>query len=64
MADSDEIPELLDGKQVIRMVKTTRKTLNRWMKAGLFPKPILPNRWRKDEVIETLGGQKRTFSDI
>lgn len=64
MNENTAIPELLESKQVIRMLKTTRKTLNRWIKAGIFPEPILPNRWRKDEVLETLSGQKRTFSDI
>lgn len=61
--DTNEIPELLDSKQIIRLVKTTRKTLNRWIKAGLFPKQVLPNRWRRDEVIASLGGHFRTFSE-
>ena len=49
--------ELLHSKKVLQMVRACRKTLNRWVKAGRFPPPVLPNRWRKDQVLAAISGE-------
>lgn len=46
--------ELLHIKKVLRLVPVSRRTLFRWIAKGIFPEPVLPNLWRKDQVQQAI----------
>jgi predicted DNA-binding transcriptional regulator AlpA len=43
-----------------RLARTSRKTLNHWLKRGLLPKPIIQDgavvRWARADVVAFLRG--------
>jgi predicted DNA-binding transcriptional regulator AlpA len=47
--------DLLDRKEVCRMIDFSESTLRRWVDLGLFPAPLKVRgyvRWRLEEIIE------------
>jgi predicted DNA-binding transcriptional regulator AlpA len=46
--------ELLHVKKVLRLVPVSRRTLFRWIAKGVFPEPVLPNLWRKDQIQQAI----------
>ena len=53
---------LLRETRVLERVDISRRTLWRWVKAGLFPEPVAvgPNsvRWRSDQLDEWLAARE------
>lgn len=55
-----EIADLLTGKELCRIAKCTRRTLDRWTRLGVFPTPIRIGhgrgslRWKREDVQQWL----------
>lgn len=62
MTMTEQLREMVDGAVVCRMFGYTRRTIDRKVEQGIFPKPVKDGRWSRwylDELIEHQRSLKR-----
>ena len=54
--------EMMDVRELEQILRRTARTIRRMIATRGFPRPVVPGRWRRDDVSQWM--DSRTFSDI
>lgn len=57
-------PLVYTKREVRTMFQTSDRSLERWVKQGRFPAPILPGRWDKQQVDQWRSVKLRHFASL
>lgn len=57
-------PLVYTKREVRVMFDVSSRALERWVKQGRFPKPILPGRWDRQEIDQWRSGKLRHLTSL
>jgi len=46
--------EIVTSAEMRELLKISKRTLSRWMSAGILPRPVAPSRWTRKQIDQWL----------